>query len=74
MEATMRKTVTALAALGIVAALATAAPAHADEHGWGHRGWGELGWRGHEWREHAWRGAEWRAHRWYPRFYGYYGY
>ena len=70
----MRKTVTALAALGIVAALATAAPAQAEEYGWGHHHqWGE-GWRGDEWRQHAWRGYWWRAHHWYPRYYGYYGY
>jgi Spy/CpxP family protein refolding chaperone len=70
----MRKTLTILAALGVVATLAAAAPAQAEEHGWGHRGWGEQGWRGHEWREHAWRGHEWREHRWYPRFNNYYGY
>ena len=73
----MRKTVTALAALGIVTALAAAVPAQAEEYGWGHhRQWGE-GWRGHEWGQHAWRGYGWRAHHWYPRYYrsyGYYGY
>jgi hypothetical protein len=41
MEEAMRKTVTALAAIGIVAALAAAAPAQAEEFGWGHhRHWG----------------------------------
>ncbi len=40
----MRKTVTALAALGIVAALAAAVPAQAEEYGWGnHYQWGEGG-------------------------------
>jgi Spy/CpxP family protein refolding chaperone len=72
-EEYMRKTVTALAALGIIAALAAAAPAQAEEHGWGHhRPWGE-GSGGHEWRDHGWQGS-WRGHRWSPRYYGYYGY
>ena len=66
----MRKTVTALAALGIVAALAAAVPAQAAEDGWGHH----QGWRGHGWHQQAWRGYGWRAHHWYPRYYGYYGY
>jgi len=74
MEEAMRKTVTALAALGIVAALAAAAPAQAEQYGWGnHHQWGE-GWRGHDWRQHAWRGYGWRTHHWYPRYYSYYGY
>ena len=66
----MRKTVTALAALGIVAALEAAVPAQAAEYGWGHH----QGWRGHGWHQQAWRGYGWRAHHWYPRYYGYYGY
>jgi hypothetical protein len=76
MEEIMRKTVTALATLGIVAALAAAVPTsvQAAEYGWGHhRQWGE-GWRGHDWRQNAWRGYGWRAHHWYPRYYSYYGY
>jgi hypothetical protein len=69
MEEAMRKTVTALAALGIVAALATAVPASAQAE------WYGGGYR-HDWRGHEWRGDGWHHHwyHWYPRYYGYYGY
>jgi hypothetical protein len=72
MEEAMRKTITALAALGIVAAFATAVPSSAQAEWYG--GGYHNGWRGHEWREHSWRGYGWRAHHWYPRYYSYYGY
>ena len=72
----MRKTITALAALGIVAGLAAAVPAQAADYGWGYHN----GWRGHEWGEHGWRGYGWRGYGWhahhgyhgYPGYYGYY--
>jgi hypothetical protein len=72
----MRKTITALAALGIVAGLAAAVPAQAADYGWGYHN----GWRGHEGGEHGWRGYGWRGYGWhahhryhgYPGYYGYY--
>jgi hypothetical protein len=69
MEEAMRKTITALAALGIVAALATAVPSSAQAEWYG--GGYHHGWRGHEWRGYGWH-HHW--YHWYPRYYGYYGY
>jgi hypothetical protein len=43
----MRKTTITLTALGLVAALAAAAPTQAEARDWGHRGGSAHQWRGH---------------------------
>jgi Spy/CpxP family protein refolding chaperone len=63
----MRKTATILAALGIVTAIAAAAPAQANEYWRGDDGWRQHAWQEHEGREHhQWRGNAFE-HRLLPR-------
>jgi hypothetical protein len=63
----MRCLTVLIASLGASLAVASVAPAFADD-GWRHH---EQDWRQHEWREHERREHEWREHEWRER-YGYY--